>query len=70
MSFFTEVSASRHFRRRPAIEASIDGARLRRFAVSAIKQACEIGAALALIAAIMTALAFFELWIWLPTLPK
>jgi hypothetical protein len=71
MAFLTEISAARYFRApRHAGNAGIDRARLRRLVVSAIKQACEIAAALALITAIMVALAFFELWIWLPTWPK
>jgi hypothetical protein len=71
MAFLTEVSAARYFRAsRHVGEVRIDHPRLRPFVVSTIKQACEIGAALVMIAAIMTALAFFELWIWLPTLPN
>jgi hypothetical protein len=71
MAFLTDISTSRHFPlRRRAAGAGIDRARLGRRAVSAVKQACEIVAALAFIAAIMTALAFLELWIWMPTLPK
>jgi hypothetical protein len=71
MTFLTEASASRYFRvRRLVAGAGIDRARLARSKASAIKAACEIVGALALIATTMTALAFFELWVWVPHLPR
>lgn len=71
MAFLTEVSAGRYFRfRHPAAGDGMSGVRLRRSAVAAVKDACDFAAALAVIAAVMTALALFELWIWFPHLPR
>jgi hypothetical protein len=70
MAFLIDAAARRHFELLdPMANGGIGHARFAR-AVAAAKAACEIVAALMVIAGIMVALALLEMWIWLPHLTR